>query len=55
MMVGGPGDGRIMAYGKRIMPWFEDGARVGSYIWDRDHWIYEKEGRTLLEELENAS
>lgn len=52
MMVGGPGDGRIMAYGSHLMPWSEDGARVGSYIWDDDHWVYEKETRTPLEELD---
>lgn len=43
-MRGGPHDGRIMAYGGPVMPALDDtGLRIGSYIWDDDHWEYEKE------------
>jgi hypothetical protein len=45
MMVGGPLDGRIMAYGGPVMPCINDrGKRVGSYIWDEDHWEYDPDG-----------
>lgn len=42
MMVGGPLDGRIMAYGGPVMPAIDDtGKRVGSYMWDEDHWEFD--------------
>lgn len=42
MMVGGPLDGRIMAYGGPVMPAIaDDGQRLGSYVWDQDHWEYD--------------
>lgn len=43
-MRGGPHDGRIMAYGGPVMPAIDStGLRIGSYIWDEDHWEYEQE------------
>jgi hypothetical protein len=49
IMNGGPLNGRIMAYGGPVMPAIVDGERVGSYIWDEDHWEYEKDdGRVEL-------
>jgi hypothetical protein len=43
MMRGGPHDGRIMAYGGPVMPVLSEGGRIGTYIWDEDHWEYERE------------
>jgi hypothetical protein len=44
IMNGGPFNGRIMAYGGPVMPAYDDtGLRIGSYIWDDDHWEYESE------------
>jgi hypothetical protein len=41
-MVGGPFDGRIMAYDHHLMPAFDDtGKRIGSYVWDADHKCWE--------------
>jgi hypothetical protein len=45
MMNGGPFNGRIMAYGGPVMPAInEKGKRVGSYLWDEDHWEYDPDG-----------
>lgn len=39
---GGPLSGRIMAYGGPIMPAIDfQGRRIGSYIWDDDHWEFD--------------
>lgn len=48
-MNGGPLSGRIMAYGGPVMPAIVDGARVGTYIWDEDHWEYEKDSKGFME------
>jgi hypothetical protein len=45
IMNGGPLDGRIMAYGGPVMPAIDHkGKRIGSYIWDEDHWEYDADG-----------
>jgi hypothetical protein len=45
MMVGGPLDGKIMAFGGPAMPCINDkGKRVGTYVWDDDHWEYDADG-----------
>jgi len=42
IMNGGPLNGRIMAYGGPVMPALDEkGKRVGSYIWDEDHWEFD--------------
>lgn len=41
IMNGGPLSGRIMAYGGPAMPAIVDGKRVGTYVWDDDHWEYD--------------
>jgi hypothetical protein len=44
IMNGGPLGGKIMAYSGPLMPCYDDtGLRIGSYIWDEDHWEYESE------------
>lgn len=42
MMVGGPLDGKIMAYGGPAMPALVNGYRVGTYVWDGDHWEFDR-------------
>lgn len=44
-MNGGPLNGRIMAYGGPVMPAIDkDGRRMGTYVWDEDHWEYDSDG-----------
>jgi len=44
MMNGGPLNGKIMAYGGPVMPALDKtGRRIGSYVWDDDHWEFDSD------------
>jgi hypothetical protein len=44
MMVGGPHDGRIMAWNSPRMSTYDStGKRTGQYLWDEDHWVWESD------------
>jgi len=45
---GGPFNGRILAFNKLVMPIFDPtGKRIGTCIWDDDHWEYEDDNESL--------
>jgi hypothetical protein len=42
-MHGGPFGGKAMAYNSHLIPVIINGLRVGAYVWDEDHWVWERE------------